>query len=505
MKFARDGWTLRTALVLLVGAGVVACSNVPPHFGTTTDSGVTPDGGMPGDGAVGTDGAVVNHDASTAHDGAIGSDASTGNINVLNHIVVIFLENHSFDNLYGEFAGAEGLSSPGAAISQLDNSNSPFDTLPQPMDTGPSTPVPDTRFPSDLANAPFPIEDYVAIDTAIPDLVHRFYQEQEQIDQGAMDKFAAISNAAGLTMGYYHTNHLPVAQEAANYTLCDHFFHAAFGGSFLNHQWLIAAASPTFPGAPSSVVATVDGSGHMTHDGFVTPDGYAVNTCYTVNAPHPSSTNSSKLVPNQTNPTIGDRLLEAGISWAWYSGGWNDAIAGNPDANFQFHHQPLAYYATFADGTDAKAQHLLDETDFMTAVANGTLPQVAFVKPIGAENEHPGYSELSNGEQHTMDLINAIRGGANWNDTAIIIAYDENGGFFDHVAPPTTDNWGPGSRVPAIVISPYARRGFVDSTVYDTTSILATIEHRFNLAPLTSRDSAATPMTAAFDFSAPGP
>jgi phospholipase C len=238
----------------------------------------------------------------------------------------------------------------------------------------------------------------------------------------------------------------------------------------------------------------------MLHDGFVTPDGFAINTCYTVNTPHPASTKPEKLVPQQTNPTIGDRLNDAHLTWAWYSGGWDEACAGTPDKSFQFHHQPFAYYANYADGTKGRADHLLDESAFIAAAQNGNLPAVSFVKPLGNENEHPGYSNVSSGEHHAVDLINAIRNGPQWKDTAIFVTYDENGGFWDHVPPPVVDGWGPGTRVPAIVISPYARKHFVDHTVYDTTSILAFIEHRWNLPPLSSRDANAADLTKAFDF-----
>ncbi|HVZ39414.1 MAG TPA: alkaline phosphatase family protein [Candidatus Kapabacteria bacterium] len=413
-------------------------------------------------------------------------------LNKINHVVVIYLENHSFDNLYGEFAGAEGLSNATAAnTTQIDANGAPYLYLPQ-SDT--------VNFPANLPNKPFNIDQYVPAGQKTRDLVHRFYQEQMQIDGGRMDKFAQLSDAKGLSMGYYHTAQFPLATEAQRYTLCDHFFHGAFGGSFLNHIWLIAAAPPVFPNAPSSVVAKLDSSGKLVTDGFVTPDGYAVNTSFTVNAPHPSNVAAANLVPNQTIPTIGDRLTAAGVSWAWYSGGWTAALAGNPDPTFQFHHQPFAYFANYADGTQAKADHLKDESEFITAAKNGTLPAVCWVKPIGIENEHPGYADVVTGEGHVDSLINVIRSGPNWKDCAIIITYDENGGFWDHVAPPVVDKWGPGSRVPTIIISPFAKVGYVDKTTYETTSILAFIEKRWNLPPLGTRDAAAVPMLNAFSF-----
>jgi phospholipase C len=268
-------------------------------------------------------------------------------------------------------------------------------------------------------------------------------------------------------------------------------------------MFLIAAAAPVFPNAPTSSVAVLDASGNVITDGAVTPDGYVVNTSYTVNAPHPASAAANTLVPNQTLPTIGDRLSGANVSWAWYSGGWNDALAGIPNSLFQFHHQPFAYFTNFADGTPAKAAHLKDEEDFFAAAAAGTLPAVSFVKPIGANNEHPGYADLMSGENHVLQLINAVRNGPNWKDAAIIVTYDEHGGFWDHVAPPVIDKWGPGARVPTIVISPYARKAYIDHTSLETVSILTFIEKRWNLQALSTRDAHAADLTSAFDFTQP--
>jgi phospholipase C len=412
-------------------------------------------------------------------------------LNKVGHVVVIYLENRSFDNTYGEFPGADGLADAASALPQVDSAGVEYDSLPE---------VTGQPYPTNLSNAPFDIAQYVPPTVATRDLVHRFYQEQVQIDGGKMDKFASVSDAKGLSMGFYHTSVLPLATEAANYVLCDHFFHSAFGGSFLNHQFLIAAAPPVYQGAPSSAVAVLDQGGNVVTDGYVTPDGYAVNTSFTVNNPHPANVTTG-LVPNQTNPTIGDRLTASNVTWAWYSGGWNDAIAGHPAATFQFHHQAFAYYANYADGTQAKADHLKDETDFIAAAQAGTLPAVSFVKPLGLNNEHPGYADIITGDNHTIDLINAVRNGPNWKDAVIIITYDENGGFWDHVAPPTIDRWGPGSRTPAIIISPFAKHGFVDHTSYETVSILSFIEARWKLAPLTDRDRNASPLLNAFDFS----
>jgi acid phosphatase len=420
---------------------------------------------------------------------------TTPGINKVNHVVVIYMENHSFDNLYGQFSGANGLSNATASnTTQVNATGAAYGSLP----AIPGTPT----FPTNLTNTYFNIDQYAANNVTTQDVLHRYYQEQMQIDGGKMDKYALYnSNSAGLSQGYYTTSLIPMLAMAQKYVLCDNFFHSAFGGSFLNHQWLIAVASPTFPNAPTSIVATVDANGKVINDGAVTPDGFVVNTSYTVNAPHPASAVTANLVPNQTNPTIGDRLNDKGVSWAWYSGGWDDALAGNPAKNFQFHHQPFAYFANYADGTQGKKDHLKDETVFIASAKAGTLPAVSFVKPLGDFNEHPGYSNVAAGENHAVELINDVLNGPNGKDAVIIVTYDENGGFWDHVAPPVIDTkWGPGTRVPAIIISPFAKQSYVDHTQYETVSILSFIEKRWSLTPLASRDKNANPLTNAFTF-----
>ncbi len=424
-------------------------------------------------------------------------------INKINHLIVIYQENWSFDSLYGSFPGANGIANAGDAVKQVDKSGTPYTTLPQPVDTSKRPAVPDPRFPADLPVQPFDLSKYVPSTGHINDLVHRYYQEQYQIDGGKMDKFVAWSDAAGEVMGYYNATDMPEGKLAQQYTIADNFFHSAFGGSFLNHQWLICACTPQWPNAPESKKAVLDATGVMTKDGAVTPDGYIINTSFTVNTPHPANiTDTTQLVPNLTNPTIGDRLNDKNISWAWYSGGWNDAVAGKPDPLFQYHHQALAFYANYADGTPGRAAHLKDEQDFMTALSSNSLPAVSFIKPLGPDNEHPGYTNLMQGQQHVADLVAAVQNSPYWADTAIVITYDEHGGRWDHVAPPVIDKWGPGSRVPAIIISPFAKKGYVDHTQYETVSILKFIETRWGLQALTDRDAKAADLTAAFDFNA---
>jgi phospholipase C len=422
------------------------------------------------------------------------------------HLIVIYEENHSFDNYFGRFPGADGLASAGSAAIQVDKQGQPYTTLPAPLAdaaTGQTTREPDPRFPPDLPNGPFLFNDYLEPTQRTAAIVHAYYRQQYQIDGGKMDQFATWSDGAGMVMGTWDLSNMPLYQLARQYTLADHFFHAAFGGSFLNHQWLICACTPVYPDAPASMISSpLPGDPEHLQDNNLTPDGYVVNTSYTVNTPHPASARPETLIPNQMAPTIGDRLSAAGITWAWYSGGWNDAVAGHPDPLFQFHHQPFAYFANYADGTPGRAAHLKDEADFLAALRDGSLPQVTFYKPLGEDNEHPSYTTVARGQQHVAELVQAIQASPVWPDSLVIITYDENGGAWDHVGPPVIDRWGPGARVPAVIVSPFARRGFVDHTVYDTTSILASIEARWHLAPLGSRDAAAANLSNALEPSA---
>ncbi|HUL10466.1 MAG TPA: acid phosphatase [Candidatus Acidoferrum sp.] len=422
-------------------------------------------------------------------------------IEKIDHILVIYMENRSFDNLYGLFPGANGLAQAGEMATQVDKDGKPYQTLPAVIDTTKKPPAADERFPMNMENKPFDIGKYVSLDEKTGDLVHRFYQEQLQIDGGKMDKFAAYSDAAGLVMGYYDASKTELWGYARKYTLADNFFHGAFGGSFLNHIYLVCVCAPKYPDAPKDMVAQLDDKGMLAKDGAITPDGYAVNTIQTSYQPHSAKiTDPAKLLPPQEGVTIGDRLTEKGVSWVWYSGGWDDAIAGKPDALFQFHHQPFAYFKQFGDGTDARKEHLKDEKEMLAGIAAGELPAVAFWKPIGEENEHPGYANVSSGDQKVASVLKSLEGSKLWASTAVIITYDENGGSWDHVAPPKIDAWGPGTRVPALIISPFAKKGFVDHTQYDTSSILKLIEKRYGLQPLGTRDASANDMTNAFEF-----
>lgn len=427
----------------------------------------------------------------TAKKAQQGNTSFDEGIKQINHIVVVYMENHSFDNLYGEFKGANGIKNAikGNYV-QVDKEGKPYKYLPE---------IPrNNSFPTNLPNKLFNIDQYVPNDKKTPDVTHRFYHNILQINDGKMDKFAAYNQSKGLAMGYYSTEKLPLYQFARDYTLCDNFFQSVYGGSYFNHVYLISAAVPVWPDAPKSMVAKVDANGKMVKDGEVSPDGYVVNHILSRNKPYPPKSDTNKLLPSQNMPTIGDRLSEKNISWAWYSEGWDDAVAGRKN-NFAYNHEPFLYFDNYKPGTEGR-KHMKDQNDFIKAAKEGTLPAVSFVKPGGGNDEHPGGSAVYSSEQLAVNLINDVLNGPNGKDALVILTYDEFGGFFDHVNPPKIDRWGPGSRIPAIIIGPFAKKGHVDHTQYETVSILSFIEKRWGIEPLAERDKNASPLKNALIF-----
>jgi acid phosphatase len=155
--------------------------------------------------------------------------------------------------------------------------------------------------------------------------------------------------------------------------------------------------------------------------------------------------------------------------------------------NFQPHHQPFNYYAKFDPqrNQDRRGAHLLDfDSRFYADADAGQLPHVTFYKPQGNLNQHAGYANVAEGDDHIAEVIERLKKSPQWPKMLIVVTYDENGGFYDHVRVPKGDRWGPGTRVPAIIVSPLAKKGFIDKTPYDTASILRFITRRWSLEPL---------------------
>ena len=468
-------------------------------------------------------------------------NAGSGKLERIQTIVVIYAENHSFDNMYGLFPGANGISrATPEQMTQLDHDGKPLTELLVFGRDG----RPDPAYPR-MPNKPFRIDAPPVSrppTVIVPSPIHDYFYNQEQIASGRNNMFVAMSNVGGWTMGHYDGSQFKLWQWAREYTLADNFFQGAFGGSYLNHQWLVCACTPYVPNSPASMRVRLDAAGHLQKressgsanvaavqifsdglGGQVTPDGYSVNTTQppyqpsgiapaadgplTLADPRGGKLGSTSLgepVPPQTSKTIGDTLSAKGVRWAWYAGGWNAAVAdgmqpaaaarrviynrdpGSP--NFQPHHQPFNYFTRFAPGTAERARHLKDGEDFMAHIASGSLPPVAFYKPVGRDNQHPSYTDIMSGDAHIAGLLEKLRASPQWKDMLVVLTYDENGGYWDHVPPPSGpgwgERWGPGTRIPTLLIGPGVKRGFIDSTSYDTTSIIKLITRRFALEPL---------------------
>lgn len=445
-------------------------------------------------------------------------------------VVVIYAENRSFDNLFGKFPGANGLADA-PEVPQLDRDGKPLNELP-PVWNGLTakgvTPVVTQAMTAHMPNRPFELDDpqglNVQLDMTTHDLWHRYYQNQMQVDGGRNDQFVAYADSGGEVMGHYDGSKLRMWKVAQEYTLADNWFMGGFGSSFFNHMYLACACAPYYPNAdtapakPSISAANADGTAlkladnsppsaldgppKFVADGNLTPDFHAVNTMQPPYQPShvkpapggdPAYADPSKptVLPPQVALTIGDLLTVKGITWAWYSGAWQAALDGKggpPVPNFQYHHQPYNYFAAYAPGTPARAEHLRDGgmngVAFIADIDAGKLPEVTFYKPQGNLNEHAGYANVAAGDTHIADVVDHLEHSPQWAHMLVIVTYDENGGWWDHVAPPKGDRWGPGTRIPAIIISPFAKRGFVDHTQYDTGSILRFITERFDLPEL---------------------
>lgn len=298
------------------------------------------------------------------------------------------------------------------------------------------------------------------------DLDHGEITAQTAYDNGRMDGFVAAQqdrNLPGsLALGYYDRTDLPLYWELAdNYVLADRFFSSAMGGSLANHQFWVS-------GMDSGKGESIPAAGiQMT--------------------------------------TIFDRLQAAGFSWKFY--------VKNYDPKLDFRHidptnpkdsqvawVPLLTIPSVVDDPSQRAR-IQDLGNLYHDLADGTAPSVSYIIQGGTSEHPPG--QVGNGQNATVGIITAIMRSSAWKDSAILLTWDDWGGWYDHVVPPQVDGAGYGFRVPALIISPYAKKGFILHDTADFTSILKFIERLHGLAPLTTRDQNATDLMDAFDFSQP--
>src|SRR5581483_9218849 len=252
---------------------------------------------------------------------------------------------------------------------------------------------------------------------------------------------------------------------AKNFVLADNTFSSIHSESFPSHLYTVAAQS-------GGVISNISNNGV----GCDTPGANVIvidDRGYVSNQ-----------FPCFTFQTLADSLEAAGISWKYYADQetiWNplDAIASIRNTSLW--------------------SKVVPSSQLLTDAANGTLPAVSWVVTIAPWMEHPTRS-MCNGENWTVEHLNALMQGPQWDSTAVFLTWDEFGGLYDHVPPPQTDYYGLGPRVPLLIISPYARPGYISHTQYEFSSFLKLVEERFNLAPLTLRDANANDMLDSFDF-----
>jgi phospholipase C len=353
----------------------------------------------------------------------------------IEHIVTILQENHSFDNYFGTYPGADGY--PNGV-------NMPVD---------PSNPGAGVVTPWHLGN------------TTLTDLSHSLATFRDQYNNGKMDSFISALNQRNqdgrLSMGYYDGRDIPYYWNLADhYVLFDKFFSSASDGSFANHMYWVAGIPPV-----------VDHGQTLT----------------------------DKLA---NVPTIFDRLQQAGVSWKFYVQNYDPTITyrdmgsvGNRESQVIW--VPLLNIDRFIDDP-ALSNHIVDLSQYFVDLEAGNLPAVSYIVPSGA-SEHPPSSLLS-GQKFIKNLIQELMRSSVWDSSAFLLAYDDWGGWYDHVKPPQVDDYGYGLRVPALLISPYAKEGYIDNTQLDFTSILKFIEENWGIDSLSDRDAAANNFLSAFDF-----
>jgi phospholipase C len=358
----------------------------------------------------------------------------------IQHIVFIIKENRTYDNYFGTFQGADGATS--GTIS--------------------------TGMVMKLGRTP---------DRTPRDISHSFQAATTAIDGGKMDQFNLIggANEGGDYLSYTQMVEANIPNYftyAHNFVLGDRMFSSLTGPSFPNHLYTVGAQSNGVISNPTndqgrwgcdspadSTVEVMDDKGDITND-----------------------------APCFDFQTLADSLQAAGVSWGYYAPAQGQAgyIWSTLDAIKHIRE------------TSLWDQHVKLDTQFVTDAMNGNLPAVCWLVS-GNTSEHPPDSTCL-GENWTVDQVNAVMQGPDWSTSAIFLTWDDFGGFYDHVAPPKVDNFGFGPRVPLLIISPFARQGFVSHTQYEFSSFLKFAETRFALAPLTERDRLANDMQDSFDF-----
>ena len=399
--------------------------------------------------------------------------------NPINHIVVIMQENRSFDNYFGTYPGANGI--PKGTCVPLSPDN-----------------------PSVGCVKPF-----LSTDVISGDLPHGYQSSVVGYDNGKMDGFMVGENENPKTMTYYDNKTIPYYWDLAkNYVLADNFYSSVLSYSLPNHWYALAGQAPAtsmfyFMHRPpnNDILNQQENASTIAGGNPNATANFGVN-------PNPTSTNLRDevarvyLEESNLTKTVADLFMNDthNITWKYYdhvvqAGNYKAAVSSG--RAFEFWNPFSAKGSTY---TPAYAPHFVNRAQIFTDLKSGDFPQVSWVTPSFPISEHPP-ANITSGMNWVKDVINAIMSSPYWNSTAIILTWDDYGGFYDHVPPPQIDKFGLSFRMPTLIISPYAKPGYIDHTQYQFESMLKFIEWRFSLQPLTERDLHANNLVNAFDFS----
>lgn len=361
------------------------------------------------------------------------------------HLIIIVMQNSSFDHLFGTYPGANGLDSSLSSYKQVDKSGN---TISPQLLTNPS--------PADL--------NHTATSYTIA------------YDSGKMDKYAWENGDTA--MDYYDSSSTGTANDgqqfgvntlwsyAQQYALADNFFAGAMASEPSNMLYMIAAN----PGTGSD------------------PYGYPQLDACTAGLYQQNKSSGASITPPLSFPNVGDQLSAKGISWGFYQEFFANEQNGTC-IHYVPQENPFQYFQTTANSTDVQDFTM---TAFSGMLASGTLPSVMWVQPSPGHSMHPGQGNIANSIEWLDGFVQAVKASSLWSNTAILVLWDESGGWYDHVAPPQlTGTLGLGARVPVLMISPVAKTGYISSQQMDFVSILRFIQWNWALGTFTDSGQAA--------------
>ena len=448
----------------------------------------------------------------------------------IKYLVVIFQENRTFDNYFATYPFAENL--PGERPFHARENTPRVNGLSKPLLTRNQNLVQPFRFsPLDALTV-----------TCDPD--HSYTALQQSLDMGLLDDFVQTTTTGDcaatpeVPMGYFDGNTIyALWTYAQNFAMSDNFHTTTIGPSTIGAVNLISGQlhgvilTPPVPSNPNVVDGTMINNVEPTYDMCSKPN-----------------TQTASFDP-ATNKNIGDRLNEKEVTWGWFTGGFRDCSqthiggAGKPVKDYKTFHSPFMYYRSTANpyhlppsspcmvGKSDQANHNYDLEDFWEAAKEGVVPAVSFFKAAAYQDGHANNSSPLLEQEFLIHTLNRLQKLPQWKQMAVIICYDDSGGWYDHEMPPIINQsqipadalTGPGScgtetplggyqgrpaygfRTPFLLISPYARENYVDSSLIDQTSVLRFIEDNWRLDPIGnfSFDAYAGSITGMFDFDSP--